>query len=761
MKIMRDYRGQVARIALLLVIAIFIALYLPSSGQNDANSYAPLNESKATDYAKMPEGLDGSIESNSQDAMALYEQGYQLLEVGRYQEAVQALDAAIGLFAEDSNAKDNPDLEGAIYDKALALWMLHQLDESMSSLDDAVKINPDNADAWLLMGRIFYEQNNYEEAGNALDRAVEIDPYKGLAWFNKGLVNFAIGNYKEAIRCYYLAIENGGNVPSAWNNIGTVLYEEQRYSEAIDKFNRAIDAYKLFPEAYYNKGLALQQLGIQEANDSRYLEAIGLYNIALELRPGYIDALNNKGIALSALGRSAQANEVFIKVRAMRLDSWHKAEIFIIFLAAYVLLLYSYLLIRRRRISRAIDLLSVNVFGFFSLGWILSGFFSGALLELFFWIGLIVVIAIAIVWSLLGYLDLPLHSIDYKGSRSHLSEVPTFLAASVIICYPIIASLGYFRYLIPSEQASLKIFQFAIIAIFLIGLILTIPELIRDLLSKNQDPEIRKLLLLFQSGYLVIIFVFLALIIWSIEIATDEIKVRFVLILALSVLLFAFIIPYFSGWQRSRGWRTHLIEEKIVWIDRLLDILDFPSSSKYISKLQGLQRDIENEEEEFMRIEKISGCCLSKKEHESTPTMNGICSSIAPKTASPGEKRDGEKREIDSTDPRFDYIVFIRQLGKGIDECLEELRLLKVGPDASWSALAKGYASAFRTRKEELLSLLEKEREAKPLLWIGISFIFTGILSQILGNFSGSVGTAISYVGNFSSTLAQVSVIHP
>ena len=608
-----------------LFIFIFIGLCAASSAQSHTNydSY----------YIKALEDNNKSVETNQLNGTAWYYRGYILIELGRYNDAIQALDMAIELLSKPSSDSNRNYLEGAWYDKGLALWMLHQLNESLEALDEAIKINPDNANALLLAGRIFYEQNDFEKANEYQDKAIKKDNSKGIAWFNKGLVDYALGDYNESIRSYYNAIQNmatqnQGSITVAWNNMGTAFYVQKRYKEAIEKYNKAIKLNSSFPEAYYNKGLALQQLGIQEKNNrSRYLEAIDLYNVALNLKKSdYIDAMNNKGIALSALNRSAQANEAFIKVRAMK----------------------------------------------------------------------------------------------------------------------------------SSEQTSLRIFQSTIIAVFLIGLISTLPKLLKSLLSKNQDLKMRKLLLLFQSGYLVIIAVFLSLILWSSEIATSELQVRFVLILILSILLFSFILPYFSGWQRSKSWRIHLMEKKLKWINQLLEILDFPTTRRYILKLRLIQNEIEAEQMNFIKHEELTEYFKTCRIHNPN-NDHEFDSDISKSVDISGSFLNGTC-EIDSADPSVEYINFLNNLIERIEECIDEFESLKID---IWFELAKGYALAYRTRKEEILTDLEKEMQSKPLLWVGLTFILTALLGQVLGNFSGSVGTAINYVGNFSATLSQASVLHP
>jgi tetratricopeptide (TPR) repeat protein len=359
-------------IRILFVITLTILFVVNISfGQRYINSSTTLavdNNLKYNNYAESIQDGADSIEQDQQNVRTLYENSLNLLINNEYQKAINSFGKVIDLLNENPYGQNQRVLEGALYNKALGLWMLHQLDESLKSINEAIRLDQDDADAWLLKGRIEYEKNNFMDSKLALDKAIQIDNFRGIgiAWFNEGLVNYALGNYDESIRSYYLAIEYHANVPASWNNIGTALCAKGKYKEALEKYNKAIDAYYRYPEAYYNKGLVLQQLGNQEMNASRYEEAIDFYNIAIDLRNNYTYALNNKGIALLALNRSAQANEVFIKVRALELNFWHKAIVFIIFFALYTTLFYGYIVLRRRKSSKELDIFSINIFGFFA-----------------------------------------------------------------------------------------------------------------------------------------------------------------------------------------------------------------------------------------------------------------------------------------------------------------------------------------------------------------------------------------------------------
>ena len=73
--------------------------------------------------------------------------------------------------------------------------------------EQAIKIDPNNADTWNNKGLALYNLRKYNEAIESCDRAVKIDPNNAYAWYNKGNALYALRKYNEAMRSYERAIK--------------------------------------------------------------------------------------------------------------------------------------------------------------------------------------------------------------------------------------------------------------------------------------------------------------------------------------------------------------------------------------------------------------------------------------------------------------------------------------------------------------------------------------------------------------------------
>ena len=94
---------------------------------------------------------------------------------------------------------------------------------------------------WYNEGVGFIDEGNNEKALEAFNEAIKLDPEDAEAWNNKGLVLGYIGKYEEAQECFEKALTIDPELTNAWNNNGSALLYVGRYEEAIESFNRTLE----------------------------------------------------------------------------------------------------------------------------------------------------------------------------------------------------------------------------------------------------------------------------------------------------------------------------------------------------------------------------------------------------------------------------------------------------------------------------------------------------------------------------------------
>jgi tetratricopeptide (TPR) repeat protein len=157
------------------------------------------------------------------DARALNQKGIALDGQGKYDEAIQAYDAAIGLDPNDANVWNN---------KGNALSKLGKYDGAIQAYDAAIRLEPNFALTWIYKGDALFHQNKYDEAIQVYDEAIMLAPNYTLAWRQKGNTLFVQKKYDEAIQAYDEAIRLDPNNAQTWQNKGIALKRLNKYDEA-------------------------------------------------------------------------------------------------------------------------------------------------------------------------------------------------------------------------------------------------------------------------------------------------------------------------------------------------------------------------------------------------------------------------------------------------------------------------------------------------------------------------------------------------
>lgn len=204
--------------------------------------------------------------------------------------------------------------------------ILEMQKESMQSVEKVLMLDPENADAYILLGLNFKEIGDTSMAVGSFKKAVNYEPEKISAWINMGQLqaarnvaqaeqyfNTAIrldslntntwlckadyhwekGNREKALETYKKIIEIDHRLPDAYYNSGLVYLEMDSLEQALKHFNLTVEMNPLFFKAYYYKGLTLEKQGKPEA-------AKDFYQQSLNMAPNFdkprkaLDALNKK-----------------------------------------------------------------------------------------------------------------------------------------------------------------------------------------------------------------------------------------------------------------------------------------------------------------------------------------------------------------------------------------------------------------------------------------------------------------------------------
>jgi tetratricopeptide (TPR) repeat protein len=157
------------------------------------------------------------------------------LERADYAQSVKDFDRAIALSGNATSGQEMP-----WYGKGASLVLLGRYDEALRAIDKALDLNPRNEVAWLNKGNALTKMGRLLDALRCFNAAIKVNPKYEVAWNNKGNTLARLGHLEEALTCYERALQIDPGYRGAWVNKGYVLTKLGRYDEATSCADRAL-----------------------------------------------------------------------------------------------------------------------------------------------------------------------------------------------------------------------------------------------------------------------------------------------------------------------------------------------------------------------------------------------------------------------------------------------------------------------------------------------------------------------------------------
>jgi tetratricopeptide (TPR) repeat protein len=183
-------------------------------------------------------------------------------------------------------------------------------EESILTLNNLLKYQPQSADAYFLLGLNFRELEDLERAKNAFKTATEFDASIIDVWLALGEV-YESEQSKEALKYYDTALRIDPENINALHSKAFWLQNNGDISGAVE-FYRKINLLNIsYAPAYLNAGIILLEM------DS-FQQAYEQFDILAGISPGNKNAYFFRGVAAQRLGRLTQAESDF--ENTLRLD---------------------------------------------------------------------------------------------------------------------------------------------------------------------------------------------------------------------------------------------------------------------------------------------------------------------------------------------------------------------------------------------------------------------------------------------------------
>ena len=202
-----------------------------------------------------------------------------------------------------------------LLNEAQALLESGQLAPARERFVHVCDIDPENAEAWLMLGAIDAETGNLDGALSHTRRALQEDPDYEEAHLALARMQQHRGELEEALQSCGRALSIDSDYEEAWLMQSGIQGALGRYVESEQSSRQVIRLWPECVDAHVNLGNALKARGMWD-------EAIESYRQALKMSPGLVDVLANVGEAFLAKADAESALENYKK--ALELDAGHK-----------------------------------------------------------------------------------------------------------------------------------------------------------------------------------------------------------------------------------------------------------------------------------------------------------------------------------------------------------------------------------------------------------------------------------------------------
>lgn len=240
--------------------------------------------------------------------------------------------------AEGSNTlgKAQPDSIAAQLAEAMALGKAGKLAEAAALCNQVLQQQPEQAQAWHLLGLAALQQGQPEVALGHLQRAIALNSHLAEAHNHLGVAQSTLGHLDQGIACYQQAVTLQPDLVDAHFNLALALQKrgtEEDWPRAIAHYRQVLVRRPGYARAHLNLGKVLQRQGDSGAALTHYEQAIALqataeawyalgtlqqgwgelesaaqaYRQAIALNAQYVAAYNNLGTVLQELGQAQAA----------------------------------------------------------------------------------------------------------------------------------------------------------------------------------------------------------------------------------------------------------------------------------------------------------------------------------------------------------------------------------------------------------------------------------------------------------------------
>jgi len=220
------------------------------------------------------------------------------------------------------------------YNLSLVYSKTGDLKAAIASIQKAIELDPDYADALNHLGNLYLEGNDLQKAAAQFKIVLEVDPSHVTAHNNLGLIYVKWGMNAEALALFEEAVRLDPNSAEANNNLGSLYIGHGKHDQALLLLKKALELRPDYVKAMINLGMlymsmnervnaeqlfkraietdansveAFSHLGYMYLQDQEFNDAIDAFQRMVAIAPADPRAHYNLGKAYHAIGNTAEA----------------------------------------------------------------------------------------------------------------------------------------------------------------------------------------------------------------------------------------------------------------------------------------------------------------------------------------------------------------------------------------------------------------------------------------------------------------------
>ena len=208
-------------------------------------------------------------------------------------------------YMSDRNTNNKPSTLTVVASKlkaAVAYESAGKYESALMLLEEALALQENNLDAWLIKGVIYGKLGRCSEALKCYDKIIEVDPTSSDGWRLKSAVYTSMNLHDKAVETLSKAVQLDPANLEFRLSLAIALQRLKRFEDALQCYQEAKNQRPGDARIDY-------YIGLMWGNQADYQKALSSFEDALQLKPDFTDAMLAKGIMLARLNRKEEAKE--------------------------------------------------------------------------------------------------------------------------------------------------------------------------------------------------------------------------------------------------------------------------------------------------------------------------------------------------------------------------------------------------------------------------------------------------------------------